>query len=129
MARIRRKAIKFTEESLNELFQEVYNDTHNYKAELKAILAKWNPYIKDEGHVAAIGKEVVNLMNALARTNDQKIVLVKVLKDIIFAKKNNGEGQASSSGSEQETLSDEAKNSLMMWVEEEARKKFENTGS
>src|SRR5258708_22127713 len=87
MPRSKRKQIKFTEDSLNDLYQELYNDTHNFKAEVRTILAKWSPYVKDEGNVAAMGKDIVNLMNAIARTNDQKIILVKILKDIVFAKK------------------------------------------
>lgn len=127
MARVKRKAIKFTEESLNELYQELYNDTHNYKAQVTAILARWSPLIKDEGNIAAMGKDIVNLMNAIARTNDQKIVLVKILKDIVFAKKGMGDSEPSNSDGEQITLSDEAKMELMRMADE-ARKGIENSG-
>lgn len=129
MARIKRKQIKFTEDSLNELYQELYNDTHNFKAEVRTILAKWSPFIKDEGNVAGMGKDIVNLMNAIARTNDQKIILVKILKDIVFAKK----GIVDQSGNnndnpEQITLSDDAKKELMRMADD-ARKAIENSGN
>lgn len=127
MARVKRKAIKFTEESLNELYQELYNDTHNYKAQVTAILARWSPLIKDEGNIAAMGKDVVNLMNAIARTNDQKIVLVKILKDIVFAKNEIGDSNPNNSNPDQVTLSDEAKMELMRMADE-ARKGIENSG-
>lgn len=127
MARVKRKAIKFTEESLNELYQELYNDTHNYKAQVTAILARWSPLIKDEGNIAAMGKDIVNLMNAIARTNDQKIVLVKILKDIVFAKNEIGDSNPNNSNPDQVTLSDEAKMELMRMADD-ARKGIENSG-
>lgn len=128
MARVKRKAIKFTEDSLNELYQEVYNDSHNFKAQVTAIMSKWSPYIKDEGNVAAIGKDIVNLMNAIARTNDQKIVLLKILKDIVFAKKGVDDSGNSADSGEQMTLSEEAKRELMRMADE-ARKNIENSGN
>lgn len=129
MPRAKRKQIKFTEDSLNELYQELYNDTHNFKAEVRAILVKWTPYIKDEGNVAGMGKDIVNLMNAIARTNDQKIILVKILKDIVFAKKGIlDQGGNSNDNPEQITLSDEAKKELMRMADE-ARKTIENSGN
>lgn len=127
MARVKRKAIKFTEESLNELYQELYNDTHNYKAQVTAILARWSPLIKDEGNIAAMGKDIVNLMNAIARTNDQKIVLVKILKDIVFAKNEINDSNSNNSNPDQVTLSDEAKMELMRMADD-ARKGIENSG-
>ncbi len=127
MGRIKRKTIKFTEDSLNELYQELYNDTHNYKAQVTAILSKWSPLVKDEGNIAAMGKDIVNLMNAIARTNDQKIILVKILKDIVFAKKEIGDTSSSKDDGDQVTLSDEAKMELMRMADE-ARKGIENSG-
>lgn len=129
MPRSKRKQIKFTEDSLNDLYQELYNDTHNFKAEVRVILAKWSPYIKDEGNVAGMGKDIVNLMNAIARTNDQKIILVKILKDIVFAKKGIiDQSNNSNDNSEQVTLSDDAKKELMRMADE-ARKTIENSGN
>lgn len=123
MPRIKRKRINFTEDSLNELYQELYNDSHNFKAEVRAILSKWGPYIKDEGNVAAMGKDVVNLMNAIARTNDQKIILLKILKDIVFAKNGLEGGNSSPAANpndnpEQITLSEEAKRELIRMADE-----------
>ncbi len=128
MARIKRKSIKFTEDSLNEYAQEVYNDSHNYRAMVMAILAKWSPMIKDDGNVAALGKDIINLMNALARTNDQKLVLLKLLKDIVFAKKGMGEEATPKSDGVQITLSEEAKNELLRMADD-ARRSVEKSGT
>lgn len=129
MPRSKRKQIKFTEDSLNDLYQELYNDSHNFKAEVRTILAKWSPYIKDEGNVAGMGKDIVNLMNAIARTNDQKIILLKILKDIVFAKKGIlDQSSHTNDNPEQITLSDDGKRELMRLVDD-ARKAIENSGN
>jgi len=128
MARVKRKKLQFTEDSLNELYQEIYNDTHNFKAQVTAILSKWAPMVKDEGNVAAMGKDIVNLMNAIARTNDQKIILVKILKDIVFAKKGINDTSNPNDNPEQITLSEQAKRDLMKMAEE-ARKGVDNSGT
>jgi hypothetical protein len=128
MARIKRKRLQFNEDSLNELYQEIYNDTHNFKAQITNILSRWSPMVKDEGNVAAMGKDIVNLMNAIARTNDQKIILVKILKDIVFAKKGINDSANTGDNPQQITLSDEAKRELMRMADE-ARKGVEDSGT
>lgn len=123
MARIKRKRIKFTEESLNELYQEVYNDTFNFKAKIESLISKWSIHIKDEGNIAALGKEIVALMNGIGKTNDQKIVLLKILKDIVYNK--DGKQAENKDNDGQASISDEAKEELMRMAEE-ARKGMEN---
>jgi len=123
MARIKRKRIKFTEESLNELYQEVYNDTFNFKAKIESLISKWSIHIKDEGNIAALGKEIVALMNGIGKTNDQKIVLLKILKDIVYNK--DGKQSETKDNDGQTSISDEAKEELMRMAEE-ARKGMEN---
>ena len=39
--RPKRKKIKFTEDSVNELLQEIYNDTHITRTRIVRILTKW----------------------------------------------------------------------------------------
>lgn len=46
MARPKRKKIKFTEESLENLFQEIYDENHNIKAEISRLFTKWETRIK-----------------------------------------------------------------------------------
>lgn len=124
MARIKRKRIQFNEESLNELYQEVYNDSFNYKAKLESFISKWNAFIKDESNVAAMGKELVALLNAIGKTNDQKIVLLKILKDIVY-NKDGKSTQETPTADGQVTMSEEAKDELMRMAEE-ARRSMEN---
>ncbi len=120
MPRPKRINIEFTEKGVNELYQEVYNDSHNYKAQITSILARWTPFVKDEGNIAAMGKEIVALMNQLAKTNDQKIVLLKILKEIVFDKKSTGEVKSNASDA-QVHLSDDSKKELLRLAEEARR--------
>ncbi len=124
MPRIKRNRIKFTEESLNSMYQEVYNDTFNFKAKVDSLISKWSIHIKDEGNIAALGKEIVALMNQIGKTNDQKIVLLKLLKDIVYSVKNSETSNKSETG--QVSISADAKNELMRMAEE-ARKGIENS--
>lgn len=122
MPRIKRKRIDFTEESLKELVQETYNDAHQIRSTIVALFNNWNTKVKELGEVAAVGKEVVNLINALARNQDQKITLLKVLSDIIYGKDKKASGAGSttqtSSESDQPQLSEQAKNDLRKMIEE-----------
>lgn len=124
MARIKRKRIQFTEESLNEFYQEVYNDSYNFRAQVTAVISRWSPMVKDEGNIAAMGDKIVALLNAIAKTNDQKIILLKVLKDIVQNKKEDAPKQTS--GDAHVSISDEAKQELMRMAEE-MRRGIENT--
>jgi predicted phage tail protein len=124
MARIKRKSIELNETSVKELMQETYNDAHQIRSTIIALFNNWNAKVKELGEVAATGKEIVSLINALARNQDQKIALMKVLSDIVFVKdKSKGDQKNSSSkDGEQLTLDDEAKNNLRQLIEEARRK-------
>jgi hemoglobin-like flavoprotein len=122
MARIKRKSIELNEKSVKDLMQETYNDAHQIRSTIVALFNVWNSKVKEQGEIAATGKEIVSLINALARNQDQKIALMKVLSDIVFVKdKSNSAGNQSknqSSSDEGETLSEEAKNNLRKLIEE-----------
>lgn len=87
MPRIKRKKIKFTEESANELLQEIYNDSHNIRASIKRLFTKWETKVKEMGEVNAVGDQIIKLINAEAKNQDQKITLLKFLKDVVFDNK------------------------------------------
>ena len=121
MARIKRKRIEFTKESVNELIQEVYNDAHQIRSTIVALFNNWNSKVKEQGEIAATGKEIVNLINALARNQDQKIALVKVLNDIVFKQNNDDSGDSSkkkSDSNDENDLSEQAKSDLRRMIEE-----------
>ena len=88
MARPKRKKIQFTEESLNNLFQEIYDDNHNIKAQITRLFTKWETRIKEDGNIAAIGDQVVKLIIAQGKNADQKLMILKYLKEVVFVDKN-----------------------------------------
>lgn len=119
MARIKRKTVGLDEDSLKNLIQEVYNDSHQIRSTIVALFNNWNAKVKEQGEIAATGKEIVNLINALARNQDQKINLIKVLNDIVFNKKDNtDESKKSNKQEASEELTEDAKSALRKMIEE-----------
>lgn len=84
MARPKRKKIKFDESSVNSLLQEIYNESHNIKGRITRLFNKWEVKVKESGEVAAIGDQIVKLIAAEAKNQDQKIMLLKYLKEVVY---------------------------------------------
>lgn len=89
MPRKPRKRLKFDETSVNDLLQEIYDDSHNIKAKINRLFAKWEMKVKDEGNIAALGEQIVKLIAAEAKNQDQKIMILKYLKEVVYADKKN----------------------------------------
>lgn len=89
MPRPSRKKLKFDEESVNNLLQECYDDTFNIRSEIRALFNKWNVKVKEAGEIQALGDQVIKLINAQSKNQDQKLTLLKYLKDVVYADKNN----------------------------------------
>lgn len=105
MPRLTRKRIELNEDSVKDLMQETYNDAHQIRSTIIALFNNWNAKVKEQHDVAGIGKEIVALINSLARNQDQKIALMKVLSDIVFKtdKLNNASKQNDAKG-DQKTI-------------------------
>lgn len=86
MARPKRKKLKFDEESVNALAQEIYNDSHNIKAKINRLFTKWEQKVKEGGEIAALGENIAKLIVAEAKTVDQKLVLLRYLKEVVFSR-------------------------------------------
>lgn len=119
MARIKRKEMNIDENTLKILMQETYNDAHQIRSTVVSLFNNWNSKIKEQGEIAATGKEVVSLINAMARNQDQKIVLLKVLSDILYNKnKTTTSSDQSKSTASAGVLTEDAKSSLRQMIEE-----------
>jgi len=90
MARPKRKQLKFNEESVNKLLQEIYDESHNNKAVITRLFNKWEVKIKESGEIQAIGDQVIKLIGAQAKNQEQKIMILKYLKEVVFDKKIDG---------------------------------------
>ena len=82
--RPKRKKIKFTEDSVNELLQEIYNDTHIIRTRIVRILTKWEAKIKENGEIAAMGDQIIKLISEEGKSQDKKIALLKILREIVY---------------------------------------------
>jgi len=118
MARPKRKKLDFTEESVNKLLQEIYDESHNQKAKIVRLFNKWETKVKESGEVQAIGDQIVKLIAAEAKNQDQKILLLRYLKEVVFEKKN-GNTTTSNTEAESGELSTDRKNELMDFVRKE----------
>ena len=113
MARPKRKKLKFNEESVNDLLQEIYNDSHTIKQKITRLFTKWEKHAKEGGEIAAIGDQIAKLINAEAKNQDQKIMLLKYLKEVVFNKDNNN----SSKNEHESEVSSDRRNELINMVE------------
>lgn len=128
MARPTRKKLKFDEESVNKLLQEIYDDTFNIKARIARLFSKWETKVKEGGEIAAIGDQIIKLIGAEAKNQDQKIMLLKYLKDVVFENKaSSGSGQQKPN--ENTSISSERKNELLNMVQHELERKENSNGN
>jgi len=118
MARPVRKKLKFDEESVNKLLQEIYDDSHNIKARIARLFTKWEQKVKEGGEIQAIGDQIVKLISAEAKNQDQKIMLLKYLKEVVFKDKNVGGNKEEGSESESENPSTDRRNELLNMAQE-----------
>lgn len=121
MARPTRKKLQFNEDSVNKLLQEIYDESHNIKAKITRLFTKWETKIKENGEIAAMGDQIVKLIAAEAKNQDQKIVLLKYLKEVVFDIK-----QDNSDNSNKEPTGDvtsNRRNELLNFVQEEMERK------
>ena len=124
MSRPKRKKLEFTEDSVNKLLQEIYEDSHNQKAKITRLFNKWETKVKENGEVAAIGDQIVKLIAAEAKNVDQKIMLLRYLKEVVFEKKDGGSGTGENVSAEQQgEVSTTRRNELLDFVEKELEEK------
>jgi len=123
MARPKRRQLKFNEESVNKLLQEIYDDSHNLKAKITRLFTKWETKIKESGEVAAIGDQIVKLIAAEAKNQDQKIMLLRYLKEVVFDNKSNKIVGTNVSVEEKDNVGTDRRNELLNFVQEELERK------
>ena len=123
MARPVRRRIKFDEESVNDLLQEIYNDSHSIKAKITRLFTKWELKVKENSEVAAIGDQIVKLIMAEAKNQDQKIMLLKYLKEVVYDTKSTNPNGMPKSDEGDGTMTTARRNELMQMVEESIEKK------
>ena len=123
MPRPQRKKLQFDEESVNKLLQEIYDDSHNIRAKIARLFTKWEIKVKETGEVAAIGDQIVKLIAAEAKNQDQKIMLLKYLKEVVFENKQNNTSASNKNGDDENAIVDSnRRNELLNMVAQEIEK-------
>jgi len=122
MPRPTRKKMQLDQASIEKLLQEIYDDTHNIKANIRRLFVKWESRVKENGEVAAIGDQIIKLINAEAKNQDQKILLLKFLKDVVFPTTNSLSSKTESND-DSETITPAKRNELIQMVKDELEKK------
>jgi hypothetical protein len=125
MPRPTRKQLKFDEESVNKLLQEIYDESHNIKAKITRLFTKWETKVKESGEVQAIGDQIVKLIAAEAKNQDQEIMLLRYLKEVVFDNKVGGFNNNYKSNREEEKseVTTDRRNELLKFVADELEKK------
>lgn len=124
MARPQRKKLKFDEDSVNKLLQEIYDESFNIKAKIARLFTKWEIKVKEGGDIQAIGDQVVKLIAAEAKNQDQKIMLLKYLKEVVFVDKGgNGSNKNDNKSEETGEVSTDRRNELLNLVREQLEQK------
>ena len=121
MPRPSRKKLQFTEESVNKLLQEVYDESCNIKAKITRLFTKWEAKIKESGEIAAIGDQIIKLIAAEAKNQDQKIMLLKYLKEVVFDTKASN-GSEASKEDETKTITADRRSELLNMVQDALNK-------
>ena len=124
MARPTRKRLRFDEDSVNNLLQEIYDDSFNMKAKITRLFTKWEIKIKEGGEIAAIGDQIVKLIAAEAKNQDQKIMLLRYLKEVVFENKKSA---SESPAEDAAKVTTNRRNELLNMVEEELSKRGNNS--
>jgi len=119
MPRKKRHKFKFDQDSVNLLLQECYDDSRNTKAKIVSLFTKWEKFATEGGEIAAIGDQIAKLLGAEAKNLDQKIVILRYLKEVVFENEKMQNNKSE--------VGDEVRNSLIKMVRDaESKKKKEN---
>lgn len=123
MPRPKRRQLKFDEDSVNKLLQEIYDESHNIKAKIARLFTKWETKVKENGDVAAIGDQIVKLIAAEAKNQDQKIMLLRYLKEVVFENKDGGKIEVTDRVNEKGSVTTDRRNELLSFVAQEVERK------
>ena len=124
MPRPPRRRLKFDEDSVNKLLQEIYDESHNIKAKIARLFTKWELKVKENSEIAGIGDQIVKLIAAEAKNQDQKIMLLRYLKEVVFDNKTGGPDNTDNSRSDEKgTFTSDRRNELLNFVQDEIEKR------
>lgn len=87
MPRPLKKKLKFDEDTLANLSQEIYNDQFNNRAKLSLLFRQWESKAKTIEDINIIGMQILKIIDLESKNIEQKVTILKVLKEIVKDKK------------------------------------------
>lgn len=87
MPRPLKKKLKFDEDTLASLSQEIYNDQFNNRAKLSLLFRQWESKAKTIEDINIIGMQILKIIDLENKNIEQKVTILKVLKEIVKDKK------------------------------------------
>ena len=82
----RKQKITIDEESLERILDECYNETNDLKTEINNIYTIWNTKVVEIGEIAAVGKDIVKLLDQRDKVIDKKLRVAQQIHNIISEK-------------------------------------------
>jgi hypothetical protein len=82
----RKSKITIDEESLEKILDECYHETNDLKTEINNIYSIWNTKVVEIGEIAAIGKDIVKLLDQRDKVIDKKLKVAQQIHNIISEK-------------------------------------------
>jgi len=79
----RKNKITIDEESLERILDECYHETNDLKTEINNIYSIWNTKVVEIGEIAAIGKDIVKLLDQRDKIIDKKLKVAQQIHNII----------------------------------------------
>jgi hypothetical protein len=104
MPRITKKRLAFTKDSMLEVLQECYYETHNIRQDTIILINKWKPKATEKEDIAMIGKQLVDLMTKRENVLGKKLEVVRIMKDIVYSDVKTSKANTPNSNDENEDL-------------------------
>lgn len=82
----RKAKITIDEDSLERILDECYHETNELKTEIQNIYTIWNTKVVEIGEIAAIGKDLVKLLDQRDKVIDKKLKVAQQIHTIISEK-------------------------------------------
>lgn len=78
-----RKKITIDEDTLQRILDECYQETNDLKTEISNIYTVWNTKIVEIGEIAAVGKDVVKLLDQRDKVIDKKLKIAQQIHAVL----------------------------------------------
>lgn len=121
MPRPLKKKLKFDEDTLANLSQEIYNDQFNNRAKLSLLFRQWESKAKTIEDINIIGMQILKIIDLESKNIEQKVTILKVLKEIVKDKKAESNGLKKVADDVEEatkaTLTTDTKAQLLEFIE------------